>query len=483
MKSERLLGWVLLLACLTLGSCSLGKQKAEIPVTTSSDEARQLFLQGRNLLDAAQPDAARSYFVQAVKLDAGCAQAHLALAEIASTEEQRSAALKRAVALANSVSEGERRMIIAVAAARNDNSNAQLNQYRELMDLYPDDGRARVLFGEFYERQGDYVNAIRFYEAAIELDPELSPAYRRLGDAHRARGRYRQAEGAFAEFVALNPSEPNAHSFLAELMMKTGRFEESIEHYERAVALDSGFRPARVGIGNNLIFLDRPEEALRTFQELYESAGGDAGRISALRWRAATHLHQEDHESALTELQAAYALAQESDDVAALTDLLELMADILLEGGQADAALSRYAESLAVLEDADVPETVKHIALTNHVYHQARVATAQREFTTAKLKLTEYRKSLRETAGARNRFNEIFGLIALAEGNMEIAVRRLELSDLQDPRVTYWLALAYRDLGREEEARKNCRRAAEFNAPRIEFAFVRAKARRLLEEI
>ena len=75
------------------------------------------------------------------------------------------------------------------------------------------------------------------------------------------------------------------------------------------------------------------------------------------------------------------------------------------------------------------------------------------------------------------------GLLALAEGDRETAVRLLERAGLQDPRIFYWLALAYRDLGRDDEARKNCRKAADFNASEIEFAFVRAKARRLLEEI
>ena len=70
MKSERLLGWIVLLVCLALGSCSLGKREAKVPLTTSSDEARQLFLKGRDRLDAGQPTEARSYFVQALGQDA-----------------------------------------------------------------------------------------------------------------------------------------------------------------------------------------------------------------------------------------------------------------------------------------------------------------------------------------------------------------------------------------------------------------------------
>jgi tetratricopeptide (TPR) repeat protein len=484
MKSERLLGWIVLLVCLTLGSCSLGRQEAKVPVTTSSDEARQLFLQGRELLDAGRPAKARSYFVQALGQDSEFALAHLALAEVETTEGERAAALAIAVGFADRVSLGERLMILAVKAGRDGNPTARMKYCRDLVRLYPDDERAQLLLGESYEEQQDHANAIQTYRAVLEVHPELASAYRRLGDVYRALGRYRQAEGALVKYLALNPSEPDPYHNLAELMMKTGRFEESIEHYEKALVLDSDLRSARIGIANNLIFLERPAEAQTTFQELYESAGGAAERLSALLWLAAAQLHQEDHESALAELRKAHALAQASEDAAAQADVLELMGDTLLEAGDADAALSRYTESLVVLEDAGLSEAVKHAARKNHVYHQTRVAIAKRELTTAKSRLKEYRESLqRGTADAKNRFNEMSGLIALAEGDRETAVRLLERAGLQDPRIFYWLALAYRDLGRDNEARKNCRKAADFNAPEIEFAFVRAKARRLLEEI
>ena len=126
MKSERLLGWIVLLVCLTLGSCSLGRQEAKVPVTTSSDEARQLFLQGRELLDAGRAAQARSYFVQALGQDSEFALAHLALAEVETAEGERAAALAIAVGLADRVSLGERLMILAVKAGRDGNPTARM---------------------------------------------------------------------------------------------------------------------------------------------------------------------------------------------------------------------------------------------------------------------------------------------------------------------------------------------------------------------
>ena len=303
----------------------------------------------------------------------------------------------------------------------------QNDHLRGLIDLYPDDARAQLRLGESYAALGDHAKALDCYKAASELDAQLSPIYRRQSDGYRALGRYRQAEGPLAKFVAMHPSVANPHGLFAELMMKMGRFEESIASYEKALALDPDFRAARIGIGNNLIFLERPEDARKTFEKLHESASEDGERLTALSWLAAAHLHREDHEGALAQLEKAQALAGGIGDAVALADVLELMGDVLLETGSEDAARSRYAESAAAIEDSDLTDAVKHVARSNHIYHQARIAIARGEIGTAKAKLAAYRGSLGDgIPGAKDRFNEISGRVALAEGDRETAVRQFE---------------------------------------------------------
>lgn len=485
MKSERRFRWILLLTCLAVGACSLGTQEATIPVTTSSDRARKLFLKGRNRLDVGLAAAARSYFRRAMVKDAEFALARLGLAQSATTEAERLAALRIAMTLANRVSVGERRLILAFKAGVSGDMTGRMEYYRELVRLYPDDARVRMLLGRSYEELGGWSEAVTWYKAAIELDPGLASGYFRLGNVYQSTGRHRQAEGAFVKYVELSPLEPDAHRVYAELIMKTGRFEESIENYEKALALDSDFSAARIGIANNLIFLERPEDARRAFQELYESADEDRERLSAQFWIAALHLHAEDPAGALTELRKALADSRETDDAAAEAEVLRLMGDILLEAGDADSALTRYKESFDVVENANFPDGTKDAARGDHVYHEARVAIAKGQLSSAGAKLEQYREALggHRGGGVKNRFNEMRGRLALAGGDHQAAVQLLERADREDPRILYLLAQAYHELGREQEALKNCRRAADFNAPEIEFAFVRAKARRLLEEI
>ena len=81
--------------------------------------------------------------------------------------------------------------------------------------------------------------------------------------------------------------------------MKMGRFEESIEAYERALSLNPNFIGSQVGIGNNYMFLDQPEQARESFGKLLEIARNDAERRRARLWMAASCVHEGEHEQCL----------------------------------------------------------------------------------------------------------------------------------------------------------------------------------------
>ena len=57
---------------------------------------------------------------------------------------------------------------------------------------------------------------------------------------------------------------------------------------------------------------------------------------------------------------------------------------------------------------------------------------------------------------------------------------RLTRADLHNPRVLYVTALANVEAGNAKRARRFAEMAANFNAPHVEYAFVRNKALRLL---
>jgi len=483
MKTRRWIGFALVLACLGLGGCK--EREREIPLTTSSNEARELFIQGREAKDLLKIDEARSYFEQAVAKDPDFAMAHLALAEIAESDEESLAALRRAMTKAGKVSLGERLLILAVEAGSSRNAAAQFEHYERAARLYPDDARVQVRLGDCYNERNNVSKGVLRYVKALDIAPDFSLPYQRMGLVYQDLGKYDLAHKALSRYVELNESEPIAHGLFGALLMKSGQFEESIASYEKVRSLDPSDLSAPIGIGNNLLFLGRDDEAREVFRELYDQAGDDETRRTALVWQAALHIHAGAYAEAVEKLEQAYALVEGSQDAMLSAEMLELLGNVLLESGEPDAALERFQQSKALIDQTDVSSQAKDRAQRDLVYYEGRVAIVKNDIALAWKKSAEFRgiAPRRWVPGLKERFNELGGRIALASDNYKMAMQKLSQAEQTDPRVLYLTVLAERGGGLDGQAKRTCTKLADFNEARFELAFVREKARKLLEEL
>src|SRR5215207_7963338 len=95
--------------------------KGAVPITSSSEDARKLYLEGRALSEQLRAHDGRQLYQQAVAKDPSFALAHYQLAINAATAKDFFEHMKQAVALADKASEGERLMIVALEAGGNAN--------------------------------------------------------------------------------------------------------------------------------------------------------------------------------------------------------------------------------------------------------------------------------------------------------------------------------------------------------------------------
>lgn len=220
--------------CDRLGSAEdtgIAGPAVRIPVTTASQEARDHYLIGRDLMDKLRVPEARRHLVQAVARDSTFAIAHYELALSEPTNRGFLEHLTRAVDLSEHASDGERLTIMALHAGANADPAEQRRLTEQLAASYPLDPRAHFLLGFSQAGQQEFEAAIASFTRATELDPEFSPAWNALGYAYRPLGRYAEAERAFKRYIALLPREPNPYDSYAELLMKVGRHDESIAMY------------------------------------------------------------------------------------------------------------------------------------------------------------------------------------------------------------------------------------------------------------
>src|SRR6185369_2286689 len=206
----------------------------KIPVTTTSEEARKEFLQGRDLSEKLLTQDSIQHFDKAISLDPNFALAHLNRAQVSPTGKEFFDHLKMAVSLADKASNGERLLILATEAGANGNAAKQREYLDQLVAAYPNDERAHVTLAGYYFGQQDFPQAIEHYKKATELAPTYSNAFNLLGYAYRQNGDNANAEQAFKKYIELIPNDPNPYDSYAELLLKMGRFDESIAQYQKA---------------------------------------------------------------------------------------------------------------------------------------------------------------------------------------------------------------------------------------------------------
>ena len=479
---------VIVVPAVALVGCTAPTEQAEehakIPITTQSEEARALYVEGRDLAERLRAADARERFRKATALDEEFAIAWYGQALSAQSAKEFWDALDKAKVLAGGVSEGERLMILALDAGAQSDPAAQARHLQRLTTVFPEDERAWTLLGGMHFGRQEYGPAIAAYEEALAIAPEYSQPYNQLGYARRFTGDLDGAEEVFKEYVALIPDDPNPYDSYAELLMKTGRFEESIAHYEKALEQDSHFVASYVGIGLNQIYLGDLEKARETFARLGEGARTTAERRAALFRTAQSWVFEGETARALEAVEAMAAISKEEGDKAAVAGDLNLMGNILLEAEEPDEALAHFEKAIAVSDKADTPEDARAAFRRNALFNTARVALARGDLDEARSQAEEYARQVAVNAVSLEQrlSHHLLGRVALAEKDYEAAVTELQQANPLDPRVQYLLAQAYEGKGDTESARQACRQAAEHNALNFNYAYVRDDAKKMLTD-
>ena len=297
------------------GSTPVASDKAsnaggKIAVTTSSEDARKEFLQGRDLQEKLLVQDSIQHYDKAISLDPNFALAELNRAQVSPTGKEFFDHLKKAVALADKASNGEKLLILANEAGANGNAAKQKELLDQLVAAFPNDERAHFNLGGYYFGQQDYPKAIEHYKKATEIAPTYSTAFNILGYAYRQNDDNANAEQAFKKYIELIPNDPNPYDSLAELYLKMGRFDESIAQYRKALAIDPNFINSHQGIASALMYQGKPDEASAELQKITDKARSDAERRTAMFAMTVVDVDSGKPDAALAEVDKQYALGE-----------------------------------------------------------------------------------------------------------------------------------------------------------------------------
>jgi len=462
---------------------SVAADSGKIPITTKSDEARKEFLQGRDLSERLLANDSVPHFEKAIALDPEFASAELARANNSATAKDFFDHLKKAVALADKTSQGEKLLILAVQAGANADAVKQKDYLEKLVAAYSNDERALTALGNYHFGQQEFDHAIADYKKATELAPGYSPAFNILGYSYRQQGNYADAEQVFKKYVELIPNDPNPYDSYAELLLKMGKFEDSIAQYRKALSVDPHFVPSHFGIAADLMYMGKPEEATAELQKMAAGARNDGELRTALFGLAVVDTDRGKLDQALDNLTKQFSIAEKKNDAAAMAGDLRAKGNILEQMHRYDDAAQEFNKSLQLIEASALSQEIKDNAKLLHHYNLAAVAIGKKNYADAKSHAEQFRQG---TDGANNpalrkQAHELAGRIALAEKDFDKAIAELQQANQQDPQNLYRLSQAFEAKGDTAKAREFCTKAAEFNSlPQLNYAFVRTAARKTL---
>ncbi len=121
------------------------------------------------------------------------------------------------------------RLNLAEALSKYDFVDQSIEEYRQLLTLYPGYGEAHDGLGEVLAERGELTAAIAQFREAIRLDPESSSPRNNLGLALQRTGDLNGAIAEFQQATHLDANYADAHANLARALEKKGDLKGAFE--------------------------------------------------------------------------------------------------------------------------------------------------------------------------------------------------------------------------------------------------------------
>lgn len=405
---------------------------------------------------AGRLDAAEAALQEASKLDRSANPAH-GLAQLAALRGRDDDAvrwLEQARTL-DAKSADARMMLGRAYVARGELPKAR-QVVDELIALQPKVPEPKLLSAVIAVRQKDVDRALRDAGEAVKLAPESAAAWIGNGEVLEQAGRGEDARAAYRRAASLAPKSALPEAAIARLELAAGRGDAALEAARRVQAQPGSLAAGLRLEGEVLMRLNRPADAVRSFDRLLTTEPSTGAAVAAYRARAAAG--QANPQMPLQRWVDAHPA-----DVAARA----IMAEYWQRSAQPDRAIAEYEAALKQRPNDAV--LLNNLAWLYHEKGDSRALdTARRAVAQAP----------RNAAVA-----DTLGVILVAKNELDEAIpllREAANGPAGTAEIQYHLADALRRKGNAAEARQVVERVlADAKAD----AGVRRKAEALAQEL
>ena len=456
-----------------------------MPVTTSSADARNHFLQGQRELDLGRNFDALDHFKRAVAADSGFALAYLNSAYTGTSLQDFKTNLDRAEHFAPRASEAEQLQIQIASKGFNADIDGQLVAAQQLVAKYPESPRAYLVLAGLQSGLNRNGEARASMEKALALAPRLATAHTDLGNSYLF-GQPRDFDKALQHFQAaeaLAPNEPVMHDFLGDAQRALNNLPAARAEYTRGHELN----PRDAGLLQQRGHVNSFAGDYAAARADYDSAlalgrGNERGFFAP--FRAYVSVYAGDTPGAITELNRLITQAdamQLPDPLAVKVNALTDVATLAIHTRDfttADAALK--ARTPLLMQQADQAGTAGYRRGQEQFidYFGAWLAARKGDYATARGLVDRLTASVMQDANPRRMepVHQLKGFIALYQGHSQEAAAHFAQGNLQDPYIKYNYAVALEGAGQAAQAKPMFRELAIYNFNSLGYALIRKEA-------
>jgi Tfp pilus assembly protein PilF len=133
--------------------------------------------------------------------------------------------------------------------------------------------------GDIFYDQGNYKQAIQYYDNALAIDPNYKYALYGKGDSLNSLGNYTQAIQYYDKALAMDPNYKYALYGKGDSLNSLGNYTQAIQYYDKALAIDPNYKYALYGKGDSLNSLGNYTQAIQYYDK---ALAMDPNNVNAL---------------------------------------------------------------------------------------------------------------------------------------------------------------------------------------------------------